>query len=122
FSGVAGDMILGAMVDAGLPIEALRAELRRLPLEGYEISAWRVSRASIAGTHVNVEVAPDQPPRTLADVNDIIDRSSLPATDREKAGAVFRRLAEAEAKLHGETVETVHLHDVGAVDAIVDVV
>ncbi len=122
FSGVAGDMLLGAIVDAGLPVDDLRRELRRLPLEGYEISASRVIRGSIAATHVNVTVAPNQLPRTLADVTAVIDASSLPEADRERSTTVFRRLAEAEAAVHGETVETVHLHDVGAVDAIVDVV
>jgi uncharacterized protein (TIGR00299 family) protein len=122
FSGVAGDMILGAMVDAGLPIEDLRAELRRLPLADYTLDATRVTRAGIAATHVTVEVPLDLPPRTLADVTTIIDGSSLPDTDRDRASAVFRSLAEAEARVHGETVETIHLHDVGAVDAIVDVV
>ena len=122
FSGIAGDMLLGAIVDAGLPVEELRTELRRLPLDTYELSAQRVTRAGIAATHVTVDVPPDLPPRTLSDVTAVIGASSLPESDREKATAVFTRLAEAEAKVHGETVETVHLHDVGAVDAIVDVV
>ena len=122
FSGVAGDMLLGAIVDAGVPAEDLRAELQRLPLEGYDFTASRVTRAGIAATHAVVKVAPDQPPRTLADVLDIVAGSDLPSPDREQASQVFRRLAEAEAAVHGETVETVHLHDVGAVDAIVDVV
>jgi uncharacterized protein (TIGR00299 family) protein len=121
FAGVAGDMLLGAIIDSGLPIEDLRRELRSLPLEGYEIAGKQVTRAGIAATHVEVRVAPHQSPRTLAEVLEIIDSSSLPRSDREQAGSVFRRLAEAEAKVHGETAETVHLHDVGAVDAIVDV-
>ena len=122
FSGVAGDMLLGAVINAGLPVEALREELRRLPLAGYEVTAERVTRAGIAATHAVVRVDGDPEPRTLGDVQQIIDRSGLPAADCEQSLAVFRRLAEAEAKVHGETVETVHLHDVGAVDAIVDVV
>jgi uncharacterized protein (TIGR00299 family) protein len=122
FSGIAGDMLLGAIVDAGLPIEELRSELRRLPLDTYELNAQLVTRAGIAATHVTVDVPPDLPPRTLADVAEVIAASKLPRSDREQATAIFTRLAEAEAKVHGETVETVHLHDVGAVDAIVDVV
>lgn len=121
FSGIAGDMLLGAIVDAGLPIEELRTELQRLPLTGYELSARRVTRAGIAATHVTIDVQPDLPPRTFGDVSIIIGSSSLPEPDRESAIAVFRCLAEAEAAVHGETVETVHLHDVGAVDAIIDV-
>jgi hypothetical protein len=115
-------MLLGAILDAGVPFEDLRAELRRLPLDQYQLSAQRVTRAGIAATHVTVDVPAGLPPRTLAEVSEIISASSLPEADREQANAVFHCLAEAEAAVHGETVETVHLHDVGAVDAIVDVV
>ena len=73
FSGIAGDMLLGAIIDAGLPIEELRSELQRLPLTGYELSAGRVTRAGIAATHVTVAVPPGPPPRTLADVSNIIN-------------------------------------------------
>lgn len=121
FSGVSGDMLLGAVIDAGIPVADLRTELKRLPLEGYELTAGRVERAGIAATHARVEVRGQPAPRTLSDVLGVIEASSLPATDREKGAAVFQRLAEAEAAVHSETVETVHLHDVGAVDAIVDV-
>ncbi|MFQ5471930.1 MAG: nickel pincer cofactor biosynthesis protein LarC [Dehalococcoidia bacterium] len=121
FSGVSGDMLLGATVDAGVAVGDLRAELKKIPLDGYRLESRRVARGGLAATQVMVDVAEDQPPRTLDDVLSIIGSSSLPADDREKGGRVFTRLAEAEAKVHGETVETVHLHDVGAVDAIVDV-
>ena len=122
FSGVSGDMLLGAVIDAGVPIEDLRSELKRLPLEGYDLTAARVKRAGIAATHATVTVHGEPAPRTLADVLAVLAGSSLPAPDREKGAAVFQSLAEAEAAVHGETVETVHLHDVGAVDAIVDVI
>lgn len=121
FSGVSGDMLLGAALDAGVEADDLRGELRKIPLEGYALDAKRVKRAEIAATQASVTIEGEQPARTLADVLSLLDASSLPAADREKGGAVFRRLAEAEAKVHGETVETVHLHDVGAVDAVVDV-
>jgi uncharacterized protein (TIGR00299 family) protein len=122
FSGVAGDMLLGAIIDAGVPLADLRAELRRLPLDRYDLAAASVTRAGIAATHVTVDVPDALPPRTLRQVSEIISASSLQEADRQQANAVFRCLAEAEAAVHGETVETVHLHDVGAVDAIVDVV
>ncbi len=121
FSGVSGDMLLGALLDAGLPLEELRGELAKLPLDGYGLSSRPVQRAGLAATQAMVEVREEQPPRTLRDVLDLIEGASLPASDREQATAVFQRLAEAEATVHGETVETVHLHDVGAVDAVVDV-
>ena len=121
FSGVSGDMLLGAVVDAGITIGDLRAELKRLPLEGYDLTAAPVRRSGIAATHARVAVQGHPAPRTLADVLGIIEASSLPARDCEIGAAIFQRLAEAEATIHGETAETVHLHDVGAVDAIVDV-
>ena len=121
FSGVSGDMLLGALLDAGVPLEEMRAELVKLPLAGYSLEAKRVTKGGLAAVQAVVEVQEPPAPRALADVTDVIDKSSLPLADRERGIAVFRRLAEAEAAVHGETVETVHLHDVGAVDAIVDV-
>src|SRR5437867_6534032 len=111
FSGISGDMLLGAMLAAGLPIEELRHELTKLPLEGYGISAKRVNRSGLAAVEAVVDVRDGQAPRTLVDVLGIIETSSLPAVDRETGASVFRRLAEAEATVHGETVETVYLHD-----------
>ncbi len=121
FSGVSGDMLLGAMLDAGLPLTGLRSELAKLPLSGYTVDARKVQRAGLAATWALVDVAAEQPARTIDDITDIIASSSLPEADREKGAAVFRRLAEAEAAVHGEAAETVHLHEVGAADAIVDV-
>ena len=121
FSGVSGDMLLGAIIDCGVSVGDLRGELAKLRLDGYNLSATRVTRSGLAATQAVVEVAGAPAPRTLGDVLGIIDQSSLPHEDWEKAARIFQRLAEAEAKVHGETVEAVHLHDVGAVDAIVDV-
>lgn len=121
FSGVSGDMLLGALVDAGVPLEKMQAELAKLPLAGYSLDARRVTKGGLTAVRAMVQVQESPTPRILADVTDIIDGSSLPPADREKGAAIFKRLAEAEAAVHGETVETVHLHDVGAVDAIVDV-
>jgi len=121
FSGVSGDMLLGALLDGGVPLEGMRAELAKVPLAGYSLDAERVTKAGLTAVQAIVRVEEPQPPRNLADVTALIDKSSLPVTDRERGTAVFRRLAEAEAAVHGETVETVHLHDVGAVDAVVDV-
>lgn len=122
FSGVSGDMLLGAVLDAGLPLVELQDALSSLPLPGFELSAEKVTRAGIAATHAAVSVDDEQPARTLGDVLAVVAGSSLPGADKEAVTAVFRRLAEAEAKIHGTSVDTVHLHDVGAVDAIVDVV
>jgi hypothetical protein len=121
FSGASGDMILGALVDAGLSLKSLRAELAKLPLTGYRLSARKVQRAVLAATQVRVTVAKKQPARRLSDILSIIEGGSLPPGDKEKGVAIFRRLAEAEAKVHGLPLAKTHLHEVGAVDAIVDV-
>jgi uncharacterized protein (TIGR00299 family) protein len=121
FSGVSGDMLLGAIIDCGAGVVELRGELDKLSLSGYQLSAGKVTRAGLSATQAVVEVAGEPAPRTLGDVLEVIEKSGLPHEDKEKGARIFERLAEAEAKVHGETVETVHLHDVGAVDAIVDV-
>lgn len=122
FSGVSGDMLLGALVDAGVSLDALRAELSSLPLDGYQLSSERVTRAGVAATkvHVALDDAP-QPRRTLGDVLAIIAASRLLDVDKDAAGRVFRRLAEAEGQVHGASPDDVHFHEVGAVDAIVDI-
>jgi len=116
-------MILGALVDAGVSLDSLRAELAKLPLEGYRLAAREVKKGAFRATKVDVEVdagAHDRE-RSLPEILKLLDGSRL--TDRVKASArrIFARLGEAEARVHGTTVDEVHFHDVGAVDAIVDV-
>ncbi len=123
FSGISGDMILGALVDAGVPIESLRHELEKLNLPGYEITALKVTRAGIAATKVHVCLdKEEQPARHLSDIRGLIETSTVSPTIKQKSIAIFERLAEAEAKVHGTTTDKVHFHEVGAVDAIVDIV
>ncbi|MER3418999.1 MAG: nickel pincer cofactor biosynthesis protein LarC [Chloroflexota bacterium] len=120
-TGASGDMILGALVDAGVAPDALRAALSSLPLRGWQLDVQRVQRTGLAATHVRVLHEDAQPQRRLPDILDILSRSGLPDVDRERAARVFRALAEAEARVHGISPEAVHFHEVGAVDAIVDV-
>ena len=123
FAGAGGDMIVGALLDAGLPLEALQAELAKLDLTGYEISAEKVRRGGLGGTKFSVAVRQaDQPPRNLDEIRRIIDSGRLADEVAETAKAIFARLAAAEAKVHGIGVEQVHFHEVGAVDSIVDIV
>jgi len=122
FSGVSGDMMLGALLDAGLPLDSLTAELARLPLAGYRISAQRASRGIITGTQVKVAIEKSDEKRSLKDILSLIERSGLTQRAKERSALIFHRLAEAEAKVHCQPVEEVHFHEVGAVDAIVDVV
>jgi pyridinium-3,5-bisthiocarboxylic acid mononucleotide nickel chelatase len=122
-NGAAGDMLLGAIVDLGLPLDELRAELAKLPLQGYALRSSRVSRSGLAATKVDVEIhAPETQHRHLRHIVGIIDSSTLDAEVKDKAKALFHRLAEAEGKVHGTSPEKVHFHEVGAVDSIVDIV
>ncbi len=123
FSGISGDMTLGALVDAGVSLDVLRAELAKLNLPGYDLKAEKVNRSGIAATKVHVVIdQKDQKSRHLADILSIIEASTLSAAVKEKSSRVFTRLAEAEAKVHGTTPDNIHFHEVGAVDAIVDIV
>jgi pyridinium-3,5-bisthiocarboxylic acid mononucleotide nickel chelatase len=122
FSGISGDMLLGAMLHAGLDTEALSGELAKLGAEGWSLRAEPVTRAGIAATKAHVELAEaPQPHRRLSDILALLEGSSLPAPDRERAGDVFRRLAEAEARVHHVAPEEIDFHEVGALDAIVDI-
>src|SRR5437867_13048793 len=122
-SGAAGDMIMAALVDAGASLDALRSELRKLPLEGWELVGREVRKGAFRATKVDVEIDPHAHPhhRALGDVLALLEQSGLGAAVREKAARVFTRLADAEARAHGTTRDRVRFHDVGAVDAIVDV-
>ena len=152
FAGAAGDMVLGALLDAGLPVDALRQALGSLGV-GHEIDITRVMRAGIAATHLRVRESDagrghhhdheqghghhphhhghdhthdhdhhhEHGHRSLAEIAHLIGHSSLSAAAKAKAVALFRRLAEAEAAIHNMPIEQVHLHEVGALDSIIDI-
>ncbi len=123
FSGVSGDMTLGALLACGVPEERLRAELDRLKLPGWRLDVVETERNGIGAVDVTVTLTePQGHGRHLHHIAEILDHSDLPDAVRQKALAVFTRLAEAEAKIHQTTVERIHFHEVGAVDAIVDIV
>ena len=122
FAGISGDMTLGALVDAGLSFAALKSELDKLSVREFTLSQRRVEKHGIAGTKIDVNAREGHVHRHLKDVLEIINNSAISASAKEKAARVFQKLAEAEAKIHGTTIEAVHFHEVGAVDAIVDVV
>ena len=123
YSGLSGDMILGALLDCGLSIDSLTEELATLPFTGYRISAKRASRGIITGTQLTVfseGSASEQ--RSLSDVLALIGKSGLNQRVKERSIRIFERLAEAEARVHGIPIEEVEFHEVGAIDAIVDIV
>ena len=123
-TGAAGDMIMASLIDAGAPLERLRDELAKLKLPGWELSVREVMRGAFRATKVDVVIdhQAHRAHRSLGDIVAILDASDLSADVKAKAAAIFTRLADAEARAHGSTREAVHFHDVGAVDAIVDVV
>ncbi len=123
FSGASGDMLLGSLVDAGLAPAELTAALRSLPIHGWEIVAEPEERQGVRGTKIAVRYdEAHQPHRHLPDILALIEASALPEAVKARAAAVFWRLARAEAHVHGTTPEEVHFHEVGAIDAIVDIV
>lgn len=123
FAGISGNMFLGALLDGGVPLEYLTTELNKLPVSGYKVVVDKVSKRGISACHVDVKMRKwFQPSRNLGDITGIIHKSELSSKVKEQAIAVFNRLAVAEAKVHGMSLDKVHFHEVGAVDAIVDIV
>jgi hypothetical protein len=124
FSGASGDMILGALLDAGLSLEDLRRELARLPIRDYSIQEEAVTRGGIAGRQVSVVSGESHQHahRHLRDLEAIVTGSTLSGAIQEKCLSIFRRLAEAEARVHRVSPDAVHFHEIGALDTIVDIV
>ncbi|UCC79666.1 MAG: LarC family nickel insertion protein, partial [Candidatus Zixiibacteriota bacterium] len=121
FSGVAGDMIIGSLLDAGLSLDDLRLELEKLGLKGYSLSANEVVKNNISATKFDISILEEQPHRKPKDIVEIIGNSKLDDEVKLQSIAIFNRLAKAEAKVHGEPIDKIHFHEVGAVDAILDV-
>jgi uncharacterized protein (TIGR00299 family) protein len=122
FSGVSGDMMIGALIDAGADTAALEQAVGALGLRGYRITIGRRDLSGIAAVKFDVEVSEPQPERHLGEILGMIERAGLPARAERAAAATFRTLAEAEAKVHRTTPDEVHFHEVGAVDSIIDIV
>jgi len=122
FSGISGDMTLGALIDAGLDFEQLKGELSKLELPGYQIEAVRQMRCHISGTKFDVKAGETHQHRGLSQINKIIESADI--SERAKADAleIFDRLATVEAEVHAAPKEEIHFHEVGAVDSIIDIV
>ncbi|MBI5248446.1 MAG: nickel pincer cofactor biosynthesis protein LarC [Desulfomonile tiedjei] len=125
FAGASGDMILGSLMDAGLSLEQLKSELDKLHLTHYDLQVMKVTKRGIGGSQAVVSI--DQGHhhhhhRHLQDIKEIIEKSDLDVPVKKHSIAIFTRLAEAEARVHRSTVEHIHFHEVGAMDAIIDVV
>ncbi len=123
FSGASGDMLLGALIDLGLPLDDLKADLARMALSGYELESERQVRHGLSGTQLRVrDVAQEHPARHLRDVRRLIAESTLSEKVKKTSIAVFERLAWAEAHIHGVLVDEIHFHELGAVDSLIDIV
>ncbi|WP_197909457.1 nickel pincer cofactor biosynthesis protein LarC [Gemmata massiliana] len=121
FSGISGDMVLGAVIDAGVPADAIRAALDSLGLP-IQLEVERVKRCGFAATKATVEAADQEDYRFLPDVEAILAKGALTPKQRELATAIFRKVAVAESVAHGMPLERVHFHEVGALDSIADIV
>ncbi|MGH9873682.1 MAG: nickel pincer cofactor biosynthesis protein LarC [Pyrinomonadaceae bacterium] len=122
FAGASGDMILGALIAAGVEPEAFKQQLSLLGVQGYAIEFETVDRSGISATYARVQTAHEHTHRHLSDILKIIYDSRLSDAVKDRAAKIFSRLAEAEARVHNEPIERIHFHEVGALDAIIDVV
>ncbi|MGL5018931.1 MAG: LarC family nickel insertion protein, partial [Luteolibacter sp.] len=121
-AGASGDMLLGALIDSGLPISTLEAELAKLGISDFQLQVSKVSKNGFGATKVDVLARDEAPERRLRDIREIVENSAVSKPVKLRAMRVFTRICEVEAAIHGMSVDEVHLHEVGAVDAIVDVV
>jgi pyridinium-3,5-bisthiocarboxylic acid mononucleotide nickel chelatase len=121
-AGASGDMLLGALVDLGVSLAALKRELSKLAVDGFELKASRGSRGGVRGTHIRVVTPGDRGYRHWSDFERVLRKSKLAPEAKSRSLELVRRLFEAEAEVHGETAESVHLHELGSLDTLVDVV
>jgi len=121
-SGVSGDMLLGALLDLGVELRLLRSRLAVLPVKGYSITSRRVTRAGFAARKVDVRVTGRHAHRGLKEIRGIVEKSRLDPAIKSVSMTIFRRIIREEARIHGIPEQRVHLHEVGAVDAILDIV
>lgn len=122
FAGIAGDMLLGALIDQGVDLEYLKSELKKLKIDEFELQVERVVKKGVSGTKIHVLYEEGHVHRHLKDIHEILDTSDLDLDIITQAKEVFQKIAVAEAKVHNTTPEKIHFHEVGAMDAIIDVV
>ena len=122
FSGISGDMMIGLLVDLGIDLQAIKEELAKLPVSGYTLEQHKEKRHGIGGTRVKVLCENNQPARTWTNIDTMLTDSLLNNAVCSRARSIFQRLGEAEAHVHQVDLDDVHFHEVGAVDAIVDIV
>jgi len=123
FSGIAGDMILGAVIDLGVDIDFLKKEIEKLGISGYSIDVKKVEKNNVTASDVYITVnEEEQHHRSFKDIKKLIDESSLDNEVTYLSEKIFYNLAVAEGKVHNTSVDDVHFHEVGAIDSIIDIV
>lgn len=127
YSGISGDMILGALVDLGVDIKDIRKALKKLDLKGYKLQAKKIQRNGLACTQITVDIEKPKPQhshphRSFTSIKKLIEQSDLPAKVKNNSIKIFKRIAKVEAQIHNTTIEKIHFHEVGGIDSIVDIV
>jgi uncharacterized protein (TIGR00299 family) protein len=122
FSGVAGDMILGALIDLGIDIKFLDSELKKLHISGFKIDIKKVEKNHISATDIFITVNEHQHKRNLSDILNILKKSKLNNNVKNLSKKIFQRIAKAESKIHNISIDQVHFHEIGAVDSIIDII
>ena len=127
YSGISGDMILGAMVDLGVDIKEIRKALKKVDLRGYKLHSKKIQRNGLASTQITVEIEKfkhqhSPPQRSFTDIRKLIDQSKLPSVVKNNSIEIFKRIAKVEARIHNTTIQKVHYHEIGGTDSIVDIV
>ena len=121
FSGISGDMIIGALIDLGFDFNFLKDELKKLNLKGYEIESKKIIKNGISSTKFNVVEKHNHEERNLKEINKIIDNSKLDNEIKNLIKKIFNKIAVAEAKVHNKPVNEIHFHEIGAIDTIIDI-
>ena len=122
FSGICGDMILGALFDLGLDQKFFKKEIKKMDVTGFEIDIKEVERNHLHAIDVYINVTENQPHRSFQDIKNLIEKSKLDKDIKSKSIEIFQKLAQAEGKIHNVAFESVHFHEIGAVDSIIDIV
>ena len=122
FSGISGDMTLGALVDLGVPVDWLKDRLGRLPLDNFDLNSTRVMRSGIQASLLTVAVSEGPASRNFSQIRSLIENSPFTETVKSTCLLIFRKLAEAESRIHNCPIDDVHFHEVGGIDALVDIV
>jgi len=121
FSGISGDMMVGALIDLGVDLQYIKNELKNLDIDGYELKSTKININMIYATRFQVDIKKVQPPRNYKDIKNLIGSSRLQPVIKELSLKIFKKIAEAEAKVHNQKIEDVHFHEIGALDSIIDI-